>query len=107
VGVWQPARGKIWLNARTFDQWSSEVLGTNIGYLPQGAELLGGTVAKNIARLEPEAGPQGSSPQRKRPACVNSSPSFPKYETQVGERGEMLSADRRNGSRLPCAAIRS
>src|SRR5947209_20398808 len=58
VGVWQPARGKVRLDGCTFDQWSSEVLGTHIGYLPQDVELLGGTVAQNIARFEPKADPQ-------------------------------------------------
>src|SRR5262249_62216535 len=58
VGVWQPARGKVRLDGCTFDQWSSEVLGTHIGYLPQEVELLGGTVAQNIARFEPKADPK-------------------------------------------------
>src|SRR5262245_64456249 len=58
VGVWQPARGKVRLDGCTFDQWSSEVLGTHIGYLPQDVELLGGTVAQNIARFEPKADPK-------------------------------------------------
>src|SRR5262249_56077023 len=58
VGVWQPARGKVRLDGCTFDQWSSEGLGTHIGYLPQDVELLGGTVAQNIARFEPKADPR-------------------------------------------------
>src|SRR6266481_1631328 len=58
VGVWRPARGKVRLDGCTFDQWSSEVLGAHIGYLPQDVELLGGTVAQNIARFEPDADPQ-------------------------------------------------
>src|SRR5262249_56527253 len=58
VGVWQPARGKVRLDGCTFDQWSSEVLGMHIGYLPQDVEILGGNVAQNIARFEPKADPQ-------------------------------------------------
>src|SRR5258708_24901309 len=40
VSVWQPARGKVRLDGCTFDQWSSEVLGRHLGYLPQYVELL-------------------------------------------------------------------
>src|SRR6202023_2336151 len=35
VGVWQPFRGKVRLAGAALDQWSSDVLGRHIGYLPQ------------------------------------------------------------------------
>ncbi|MFA6267831.1 MAG: type I secretion system permease/ATPase, partial [Pseudolabrys sp.] len=53
VGVWPPARGKVRLDGAALDQWSSDVLGRHIGYLPQDVELLAGSVAENIARFEP------------------------------------------------------
>jgi PrtD family type I secretion system ABC transporter len=93
VGVWQPARGKVRLDGCTFDQWSREVLGTHIGYLPQDVELLGGTVAQNIARFEPEADPQAIIAAAKAAGVHELIIEFPEgYETQVGERGEVLSA---------------
>src|SRR3979409_307388 len=41
VGVWQPARGKVRLDAAALDQWSSDVLGRHIGYSPQGRDRSG------------------------------------------------------------------
>src|SRR3954465_5084645 len=55
VGVWQPARGKVRLDAAALDQWSSDLLGRHIGYLPQDVELFAGTVAQNICRFDPDA----------------------------------------------------
>src|ERR1700693_498459 len=47
VGVWRPVRGKVRLDGAALDQWSPEVLGHHIGYLPQAVELLPGTVSEN------------------------------------------------------------
>ena len=93
VGVWQPARGKVRLDGCTFDQWSPEVLGGHIGYLPQDVELLGGTVAQNIARFEPDADPQAIVAAAKAAGVHELIIELGEgYETQVGERGETLSA---------------
>jgi len=93
VGVWQPARGKVRLDGCTFDQWSSEVLGMHIGYLPQDVELLTGTVAQNIARFDPEPDPKAilaaATAAGVHELVVELSEG---YKTQVGERGEALSA---------------
>jgi ATP-binding cassette subfamily C protein len=93
VGVWQPVRGKVRLDGCTFDQWSSEVLGTHIGYLPQDVELLSGTVAQNIARFEPDADPQAIVAAAKAAGVHDLIIELGEgYETHVGERGETLSA---------------
>src|ERR1700748_1581094 len=55
VGVWQPVRGKVRLAGAALDQWSSDVLGRHVGYLPQDVELFAGSVAQNIARFDPDA----------------------------------------------------
>ena len=93
VGVWQPARGRVRLDGCTFDQWSSEVLGVHIGYLPQDVELLSGTVAQNIARFEPDADPQAIVAAAKAAGVHELIIELGEgYETHVGERGETLSA---------------
>src|SRR4030088_821277 len=51
VGVWQPFRGKVRLDGAALDQWSSDVLGRHVGYLPQDVELFAGSVAQNFWRV--------------------------------------------------------
>ncbi|MEM6373331.1 MAG: type I secretion system permease/ATPase [Pseudomonadota bacterium] len=51
TGVWHPVAGSIRLDGATLDQFSAEVRGRHIGYLPQRVALFDGTLAENIARL--------------------------------------------------------
>jgi len=55
TGVWPADRGTIRLDQATYDQWDSDKLGEYIGYLPQSANLLPGTIKANISRFDPEA----------------------------------------------------
>jgi PrtD family type I secretion system ABC transporter len=55
VGIAQPAAGEIRLDGSELQHWSSDELGSHIGYLPQDVELFSGTVRENIARMgEPD-----------------------------------------------------
>src|SRR6516225_4794494 len=93
VGVWQPFRGKVRLDGAALDQWSSEVLGRYIGYLPQDVELFAGTVAQNICRFDAEA-PADKIIAAAKEAGVHDMIVKMRdgYNTQVGEQGTALSA---------------
>ena len=58
TGVWRPAGGKIRLDGASLDNYEPDVLGHHIGYLPQRVQLFDGTIADNIARLDPNADPE-------------------------------------------------
>ncbi len=93
VGVWPPARGKIRLDSATYDQWSPELLGQQIGYLPQDVELIDGTVAENIARFETNADPKAIVAAARAAGVHELITKLPQgYETPVGEQGSTLSA---------------
>jgi PrtD family type I secretion system ABC transporter len=51
VGLWVPAMGSVRLDGADVAPWAQGELGPYIGYMPQGVELLDGTVAENIARF--------------------------------------------------------
>ena len=53
TGVWTPIGGKMRLDSATLDQYDPDTLGRYIGYLPQSVTLFDGTIAENIARLDP------------------------------------------------------
>ena len=53
IGVWRPAAGKVRLDGASLEQYDPDVLGSYIGYLPQRVTLFEGTIAENIARLQP------------------------------------------------------
>jgi PrtD family type I secretion system ABC transporter len=93
VGVWTPARGKVRLDGAALDQWSSEVLGPHIGYLPQDVELLAGSVAQNISRFEPKPDANAIIAAAKAAGVHGLVTGLSEgYETQVGEQGTALSA---------------
>jgi PrtD family type I secretion system ABC transporter len=93
VGVWQPFRGKVRLDGAALDQWSTDVLGRHIGYLPQDVELFAGTVAQNICRFDPEAKPETVLAAAKDAGVHDMIIKMREgYNTQVGEQGTALSA---------------
>ncbi|MBR0691961.1 type I secretion system permease/ATPase [Bradyrhizobium lablabi] len=93
VGVWTPVRGKVRLDGAALDQWSSDVLGRYIGYLPQDVELFGGSVAQNICRFDPEAKSDAIIAAAKEAGVHEMIIKMREgYDTQVGEQGTALSA---------------
>jgi ATP-binding cassette subfamily C protein len=93
VGVWQPVRGKVRLDGAALDQWSSDVLGRHVGYLPQDVELFAGSVAQNICRFDPEASSETIIAAAKEAGVHEMIIKMRDgYDTQIGEQGTALSA---------------
>jgi ATP-binding cassette subfamily C exporter for protease/lipase len=51
VGLWPAMGGKVRLDGADIHAWDKTELGPYLGYLPQGVELLEGSLAENIARF--------------------------------------------------------
>ncbi len=93
VGVWMPFRGKVRLDGAALDQWSSDVLGRHVGYLPQDVELFAGSVAQNISRFDPDAKSEAIIAAAKEAGVHDLIIKMREgYDTQIGEQGTALSA---------------
>lgn len=55
VGATTPDAGEIRFDGATAQQWDRDLLGRQIGYLPQRVDLLPGSLRDNIARFDPNA----------------------------------------------------
>ncbi|MBB2905299.1 ATP-binding cassette subfamily C protein [Rhizobium sp. RAS22] len=96
VGIWPPARGTVRLDGAEIDQWHPEALGPSIGYLPQGVELLDGTIAENISRFSGSANPSDVIEAAKQADVHDLILSMPQgYDTRIGNSGASLSAGQR------------
>lgn len=92
TGVWRAAGGKIRLDGATIDQYEPDVLGRHIGYLPQQVTLFDGTLAENIARLEPGAKDEDIVAAAKKAAAHEMILKLPDgYNTQVSASSSRLS----------------
>ncbi len=95
VGLWPAAAGKVRLDGVDIFPWDKAELGPHVGYLPQGVELLEGTLAQNIARFgevdmhKVRAAAQAVGVD----ALIESLPQG--YETVVGPGGVRLSGGQR------------
>jgi ATP-binding cassette subfamily C protein len=96
VGTWQMARGRLQLDGSDIGQWSASDLGRSIGYLPQDAEIMSGTVADNISRFDPEATPETVIAAAKAAGAHEMIVELKDgFDTPVGEQGTALSAGQR------------
>ena len=93
VGVWQPLRGTVRLDGASLDQWSRDVIGRQIGYLPQDVELFAGTVAQNIARFNEDATSEAIIAAATEAGVHDLIIRLRDgYDTQIGQYGSTLSA---------------
>jgi ATP-binding cassette subfamily C protein len=93
VGVWRPVRGNVRFDGAALDQWSPDVLGRHIGYLPQDVELFAGTIAQNISRFVPNADSAGIIAAARDAGVHDLIVRMREgYDTQVGDHGSVLSA---------------
>lgn len=96
TGAWPTIRGRVCIDGATLDQWPAHERGRHIGYMPQSSDLFPGTVAENIARLNPFAdhadiiaAAQAAGVHDMIVSLIDG------YETQVGDGGTNLSAGQR------------
>ncbi|GGA12403.1 type I secretion system permease/ATPase [Neptunicoccus cionae] len=96
VGLQPLSRGYIRVDDAALTDWPVDQIGQYIGFLPQRVELFQGTVAENIAMMDEEASPSAVVEAAKRASIHELILSLPAgYNTQVGLRGELLSAGQR------------
>lgn len=96
TGIWPVLRGSVRIDDAELAQWPEETISSIVGYLPQDVALLEGTIAENIARLDPEADPQKVIEAAKLAGIHEMIVRLPEgYQTEVGSQGASLSAGQR------------
>lgn len=92
TGVWRPAGGKIRLDGAALDQYSPDVLGEHIGYLPQRVHLFDGTIKENIARMSMSPDDAAVVAAAKKAAAHEMILKMPDgYDTRLSSHGGRLS----------------
>jgi len=95
VGLWPAASGKVRLDGVDVHSWNKQELGPHLGYLPQGVELLEGTLAENIARFG-EVSPGRVEAAAKAVGLHEHIMTLPLgYDSPVGRDGTLLSGGQR------------
>jgi PrtD family type I secretion system ABC transporter len=96
AGLWKPLRGSVRLDGAAMNQWLEDDLGLHLGYLPQEVGLMQGTIAENIARLQPYPDSDAILRAAKQAGVHDMIVAMPDgYETQIGLEGQNLSAGQR------------
>lgn len=95
VGLWPASNGKVRLDGVDVYSWNKAELGPHVGYMPQGVDLMDGSLAENIARFgEVDAAKVQSV--AKAVGLHEFITALPQgYDTQVGREGAKLSGGQR------------
>lgn len=96
AGLQPLVRGHIRIDDAALSDWDPAQIGQHIGFLPQRVELFQGTVAENIALMDPDARPSDVVAAAKLAQVHEMILALPGgYNAEVGPRGEFLSAGQR------------
>ncbi len=96
AGLQPLLRGHIRIDDAALTDWDPAQIGQYIGFLPQRVELFQGTVAENIALMDPDARPSDVVAAAKLAQVHEMILALPGgYNAEVGPRGEFLSAGQR------------
>ncbi|WP_313950544.1 type I secretion system permease/ATPase [Accumulibacter sp.] len=95
VGIWPAANGTVRLDGADVHPWNKAELGPHVGYLPQGIELFGGSLAENIARFG-EVDMAKVEEATRAVGLHDAILALPDaYETLIGDDGSFLSGGQR------------
>jgi PrtD family type I secretion system ABC transporter len=96
VGVWRPTLGAVRVDGAALEDWSRDIIGSEIGYLSQAVDLFDGTVAENIARMAVESDDDAII-RAAQAACAHEMiiRLLNSYDTRIGQGGAILSAGQR------------
>lgn len=96
VGAMQPTVGTVRIDGADLRTWDENQIGGHIGYLAQEVELFPGTIAQNVARLDPEADDAAIVEAAKRAEAHELIVAQPDgYQTRIGPSGRTLSGGER------------
>ena len=96
VGIERPSVGHIRFDGADAYSWPSDELGQYIGYMPQETQLFSGSVAVNIARLDPEPDSEAVIRAAQLAGLHDLILHLPDgYDTDIGEGGALLSGGMR------------
>lgn len=95
TGIWLPTTGTVRLDGAELHHWDRNALANYLGYLPQDIELVVGTVAENIARLGEVDAERvvAAATLANAHELIQTLPQG--YDTEIGDRGHLLSAGQR------------
>lgn len=107
TGVWPARSGAVCLDGKSLSDWDTHARGRHIGYVPQEAALLAGTIADNIARFDAAAAPEEIAAAARAAGAECFIEALPAgYATDIGEGAAVLSAGQRQRIALARALFR-